>query len=109
MGHKIAIWHYFMYTIMKWQIRFNRKTVKAIKKLPYKIQAVVQLLTIDLQINGPALVNWPNYGKLKGKEQCFHCHLVKNRPRYVACWEIIDRNFKYIEIYYVGTHEKAPY
>jgi hypothetical protein len=38
-----------------------------------------------------------------------HCHLIKGRPTYVACWEVKDPKNKILEVYYVGTHEKAPY
>ena len=38
-----------------------------------------------------------------------HCHLQKGRPTYVCCWEVINKKRKIIEVYYVGTHEKAPY
>ena len=94
---------------MEWQVKFSRKVVKLIKKLPNKIQMVVQLLVEELANSGPALPNWPKYGKLKGTDQSFHCHLIKSKTTYVACWEVIDKQLKYIEVYYVGTHENAPY
>lgn len=54
---------------------------------------------------------WPNYGKLHGKvtEDKRHCHFKKGKPTYVCCWEVIDDGVKIIEVYYAGTHEKAPY
>ncbi len=53
---------------------------------------------------------WPNFGKLfEKKEDKYHCHLIKGRPTYVACWKVVDKNTRQIEVYYVGTHEKAPY
>ncbi len=54
----------------------------------------------------PETPNWPNYGKLS--KMHYHCHLKKGRPTYVACWTA-DKKSKTIEVYYVGTHEKAPY
>lgn len=56
---------------------------------------------------GPYRSNWPNYGPLEENE--FHCHLKKGKPTYVACWRISDKDKKIIEVYYVGTHENAPY
>jgi hypothetical protein len=64
---------------------------------------------MDLINKGPA-ISWPNYGKLQGKKgDKRHCHLQKGKPIYVCCWEVIDKKRKIIEVYYVGTHEKAPY
>lgn len=62
-------------------------------------------------IKGPFLPDWPNYSKLHGKKgkDRRHCHLQKGRPTYVCCWEVINKERKIIEVYYVGTHEKAPY
>ncbi len=98
-----------LYYNIKWQVKFSQKATKIIKKLPNKVQMVVHLLAKELEISGSILSNWPNYGKLKGSNQKFHCHLIKGRPTYVACWEVIDKHLRYIEVYYVGTHENAPY
>jgi hypothetical protein len=50
-----------------------------------------------------------NLGKLKGKSKTlWHCHLVKGNPTYACCWELVEKKEKIIEVYYVGTHEKAP-
>ncbi len=62
---------------------------------------------LDLRKNGPHLFTWPNYGPLGAG--CFHCHLRKGKSTYVACWRVIDKQTKQIEVYYVGTHEGAPY
>ncbi len=35
--------------------------------------------------------------------------IIDARRTYVCCWEVIDKRMKITEIYYVGTHEKAPY
>lgn len=72
--------------------------------------AALGLLIKDLTIKGPT-VDWPNYGKLHGKknEDKRHCHLKKGKPTFVCCWEVLDKNIRIIEVYYVGTHENAPY
>ncbi len=38
-----------------------------------------------------------------------HCHLKKGHPTYVVCWRVTSKQLKTVEVYYVGTHEKAPY
>ena len=63
-------------------------------------------------LNGPNLNTWPNYTKEKGTTKEIdkrHCHLKKSRPTWVVCYSVIDKKTKLIEVYYVGTHEKAPY
>ena len=46
---------------------------------------------------------WKNYSKL-GKNK-YHCHL---NYRHVACWTA-EKETITIEVYYVGSREKAPY
>ena len=96
---------------MNWKVRIQTKVGKKIKKLPISVQSSVLLLMRDLEQNGPATGGgWKNYGKFKGVVgDKRHCHLSKGRPTYVCCWEIIDKEIKLMEVYYVGTHEKAPY
>lgn len=96
---------------MSWKIKIPTKVGKQIIKLPRAAQAATLLLIRDLEKNGPATGGrWKNYGKLKGMPgDKRHCHLSKGRPTYVCCWEVIDKELKITEVYYVGTHEKAPY
>ena len=96
-----------------WIVTFSRDAKKQYEKLKRSgsrkptVNDVIDFLALDLKRNGPNLPSWPNYGSL-GKDQ-FHCHLRKGRPTYVACWKVMDKKAKQIEVYYVGTHEKAPY
>lgn len=95
-----------------WEVCFTNKAAKQVKKLNLDVLAVLRLLVEDLTIKGPWLENsWPNYGKLASKknESIYHCHLIKGKPTYVCCWELIDKKLKIIEVCYVGTHENAPY
>lgn len=96
---------------MSWNVYFSEKAAKQARKLNNRIISILDLLVSDLQRNGPAPgKEWPNYGKLEGKKiDTRHCHLIKGKPTYVCCWEIIDKKRKIIEVNYVGTHEKAPY
>ena len=98
---------------MSWNVTLTKKKAdKQIKKLPKFVRAETFLLMRDLEMNGPSTGgSWKNYGKLKGfgKADKRHCHLIKGRPTYVCCWEVINHQLKVIEVYYAGTHEKAPY
>ncbi len=88
------------------------KVGKQIEKLPEDAYSSLQLLFVDLQNKGPNPgVHWPNYSKLRGTKKNIdqrHCHILKGRPTYVSCWEVFQTE-KMIKVYYVGTHEKAPY
>lgn len=100
---------------MKWTVNFTNKASKQKEKLSEDLQTVLFFLTEDLKIKGgyPG-DNWPNYGKFKGlkgqkkNDDWRHCHLQKGNPTYVCCWKVFE-NTKTIEVYYVGTHENAPY
>ncbi len=96
---------------MEWSVQFTKKAAKQVKVLTKKVVIVLQVLIHDLQKNGPSLgPGWANYGKLHGKkkEDIRHCHLIKGSPTYVCCWRVF-KSEKIIEVFYVGTHEKAPY
>lgn len=96
----------------KWSVRFSTKAERQYDRLKKSgvrpsINDIIDLLVLELKSDGPEKFNWPNYDKLS--ETTYHCHLKKGRPTYVACWAVLDNKFKQIEIYYVGTHEGAPY
>ncbi|RUQ94603.1 type II toxin-antitoxin system RelE family toxin [Legionella septentrionalis] len=96
---------------MNWTIKITSKAAKQVNKLPKSVKATLLLLLRDIERNGPATGSgWKNYGKFKGMiGDKRHCHLTKGKPTYVCCWEVVDKQIKLIEVYYVGTHEKAPY
>ena len=96
----------------KWTVELSRDAEKQYNKLRRNgskpaITDVINLLIIEMRREGPYRNNWSNYGPLEEDE--FHCHIKKGRPTYVACWRIIDKEYQLIEVYYVGTHEDAPY
>ena len=100
-------------TMLVWTVLFSRSAAKQYEKLkrsgvkrPSVIDAI-DLLVMDLRQSGPTMAQWPNYGLL-GKG-AYHCHLRKGRPTYVACWRVVSKINKEIEVFYVGTHEGAPY
>lgn len=94
----------------EWDVRLSNKAGKNYKQLYHNgrtrpsIASLVDLLVLELETCGPVRLNWPNYGKLE--EGYYHCHLKKGHPTFVACWKVSG---KQIEVYYVGTHEGAPY
>jgi hypothetical protein len=93
-----------------WIVIPTKLADKQASKLKESVMLKLRLLFMDLVNKGPTLPNWPNYGKLQGKSgDKRHCHLQRGKPTYVCCWEVIDKKRKIIEVYYVGTHEKAPY
>jgi len=94
---------------MSWDVRFRRQVMKQIRELPQSVQMAVKFLVKDLQLYGPMAITWPNFGKLQGRNDCYHCHLRKGRPTYVAVWQVIDKETRLIEVKYVGTHEGADY
>ena len=92
-----------------WQVKVTRKAAKQLGRLPKQIQGYFDRLAKELEVEGPMQPNWPHFGKLKGGENLYHCHIKSGRPTYVACWVVTDREIKLMEVYYVGTHENAPY
>ncbi|WP_419781694.1 type II toxin-antitoxin system RelE family toxin [Maridesulfovibrio sp.] len=94
---------------MAWDIKLTAKVRKQATKLPEDMQSVFVALLDEISVSGPVRSSWPNYGKLKGKMDCYHCHLNKGKPRYVAVWKVVDQTVKIVEVRYVGTHEKADY
>jgi hypothetical protein len=94
---------------MAWIVSITGKTKKQAAKLPKTPNDIYDrfyLLTLDLQNRGAVLPHRPHFSKIRGKKDSYHCHLNKNRPIYVVCWRVVNNT---IEVYYVGTHENAPY
>ena len=95
---------------INWTIISSRAADKQAAKLSETVMLNLRLLFVDLATQGPAASGWPNYSKLQGtRGDKRHCHLQKGKPTYVACWVVLDKKLRQIEVYYVGTHEKAPY
>jgi hypothetical protein len=67
------------------------------------VQKKLAILANDLRDLGPVQPTWPNYSKLSPTE--YHCHLERS---WVACWRH-EQQTRVIEVYYVGSREKAPY
>lgn len=90
-----------------------KKQLKILIKEHPGIYAQFAALSKEIELLGPYRSNWPHFsalGKRKGiPYDSYHCHVKGGKPTYVACWHIEDKKVKIVEIYYVGTHEKAPY
>ncbi len=91
----------------KWSIKISRRLSRDIQELPEQVRLKMLALLKDIEIKGPVQPGWPNYSKL-GNDK-FHCHIKKGRPTYVVCWQVVDKEVRLVEVYYAGTHEKAPY
>lgn len=72
-------------------------------ELPLWVQKKMAILANDLKDKGPNQPKWQNYSKLSPTE--YHCHLGSS---WIACWKHDKRTIQ-IEVYYVGSREKAPY
>ena len=88
---------------MKYNVVMKRKVVRGLQKLPVWVQKKMTILAKDLQEKGPEQPAWQNYSKLSQTE--YHCHLGTS---WVACRHH-QKNTIIIEVYYVGSREKAPY
>ncbi len=97
----------------KWQVFLTSAAAKQKKKLPANAIETLASLIGDMEQGGPIQKEWSHFGALKkGKgipENAYHCHIKSGRPTYVVCWLVQDKKIQIIEIYYVGTHENAPY
>lgn len=92
----------------QWTVTFIGQAKKADKALSHKAFSSFRQLIKELIVKGPYRSDWPNYTKMSGKDD-YHCLILKGRPTYVVCWVIANKKDKIIEVYYAGTHEKAPY
>lgn len=90
-----------------WQVLLTNKANKSLSRLPHNIQDIAARLFKELEKLGPERHNWKNYKPLSAVS--YHCHLKKGKPTYVACWRVENKRIKIVEVYYVGTHEGAPY
>ena len=88
---------------MSYEVRIKKKISRDLSKLPDEVRKLFFLLVADLQADGPIQKSWRNFSPL-GKNR-YHCHLTY---RYVACWTC-QKGEIVIEVYYVGTREKAPH
>lgn len=95
---------------MKWTVRTTSKASKQVAKLPPFVRRQFALLVKELEDDGPLRANWSHFGKLKGfGGDVYHCHIKSGRPTFVVCWEVVSKEIRLLEVFYAGSHEKAPY
>ncbi|MEN9654497.1 MAG: hypothetical protein RL235_609 [Chlamydiota bacterium] len=98
---------------VRWRVQYSNKAKKSILRLTIKVKLQLDLLAKEIEVAGPYRTNWPHYGHLKTAQgvpkNAYHCHIKSGRSTYVVCWRVEDKQQKMVEIYYVGTHEDAPY
>jgi len=87
-------------------VKIKNKVLKNITKMPKARQEDFHDLVEDLKATGPIQKGWPNFSPLDDKKTTFHCHLNYS---WVACWKILADKTMELEVYYVGSREKAPY
>jgi hypothetical protein len=95
-----------------WTVTYSTQAEKQFKAMPEKIREKMTVLAKEISVSGPIRRNWHNFGGLKGKglpDDAYHCHLKKGNPTYVSCWYIVNKKLKNVKVFYVGTHENAPY
>lgn len=95
-----------------WTVTYSNAAAKQYWKLPEKIQAIVVRLKKEIETVGPIRKNWSHFSSLTGKKlrkNTYHCHVNSGRPTFVVCWTVVEKKIKIVEIFYVGTHENAPY
>ena len=91
------------YNHMPFEVKIKKKVLHGLKKLPQNVRKLLFLLIENLRSDGPVQKSWDNFSPL-GDDK-FHCHLSY---RYVVCWTYRKGEIE-IEVYYVGSREKAPY
>ena len=94
---------------MFWNVEFRNRAKRQVGDLPLEVRERLFALVLEIKKLGPVRTAWPNYGKIKGKMDCYHCHLKKGKPTYVVVWKVTDKENKFVEVRYVGTHENADY
>ena len=95
-----------------WTVTYSAKAEKQFKAMPEKIRAKMTVLAKEISLSGPIRRNWHHFGALEGKglpRNTYHCHLKEGKPTYVSCWYVVNKELKSVEVFYVGTHENAPY
>lgn len=88
---------------MEYRVVILKKAQKNIDKLSLKAKMTFKRLLTDLRYNGPVQAKYKNYSKIGNVT--YHCHLDYH---WVVCWRCEDGDL-YLEVYYVGSRENAPY
>ncbi len=49
---------------MSWTVTIPKKVAKKLPRLPKQVKTSLTFLIKEIELNGPARGQWPNYGKL---------------------------------------------
>ena len=94
--------------IVEYKVCLHRRVRKNLEQLPGKVQDKLDYLLRVLRESGPTGPRlWINYSRLSGQGERYHCHLTGDH-KWVACWSF-EKEILTIEVYYAGSHQKAPY
>lgn len=88
---------------MRFAVVMSSNFEKIIREMPRNARITLKHLVDDIAISGPVQPGYKNYSKLSSKT--YHCHLAYH---WVACWRHEEGRYL-VEVYYVGSREKAPY
>jgi hypothetical protein len=88
----------------KYKVSITKSAAKTADKMPSLERDRFLSLIRDLRECGSILPEWKST-PLKGMPGKYHCHLSY---KWVACWKNENGSIL-IEVYYVGSREKAPY
>lgn len=69
-------------------VSLHKRAAKQLRDLPEVVRVQVNALMEEIRVTGPVTPQWKNFGRLKGKTDCWHCHVKSGRPTYVVCWEV---------------------
>jgi hypothetical protein len=86
-----------------YEVTIPNRVMRGLDKLPDDVQDVFWLLVDELRAKGAIRKDWDNFSSL-GRHR-YHCHVKR---KHVACWMWIKGSI-FIEIYYAGSREGAPY
>ena len=95
-----------------WAVTMSTSADRMANRMPKNIQILLATLIADIEMDGPIQKGWSHFSPLsktkRVPENAYHCHLKSGRPTYVVCWQA-NKARKIVEVFYVGTHEGAPY
>ena len=88
---------------MRYVAKMTKKASKGVERLPIRSVDILARLLCDIRDFGPIQPKYSHYGRIG--DGCYHCHLGIH---WVACWRV-DEAEGFVEVFYVGSRESAPY
>lgn len=95
-----------------WKITCASQADKEVQAAKNELKKEIDDFIDELKNQGPYLRHRPHFDSLHNQPgipmHAFHCHITDGSPTYVGCWSV-DKKTREITLFYVGTHEQAPY